>query len=40
MTVKFVYVDKETNKDVVKYNVFERRESDNSEKDWRICKLD
>lgn len=40
MTLKFVFVDPTNNKDVVKYNVFERRESDASEKDWRICKLE
>ncbi|CAK77647.1 unnamed protein product (macronuclear) [Paramecium tetraurelia] len=40
ITVKFNFIDPETKKDVVKYNVLERRESDSSEKDWRICKLD
>ncbi|CAD8074156.1 unnamed protein product [Paramecium sonneborni] len=40
ITVKFNFIDPETKKDVIKYNVLERRESDSSEKDWRICKLD
>lgn len=38
--MKFSFIDPETKKDVIKYNVLERRESDSSEKDWRICKLD
>jgi len=40
MTIKFCCVDEETNKDLVKFNVFERREADSSEKDWRICSLE
>ncbi|CAD8079179.1 unnamed protein product [Paramecium sonneborni] len=40
ITVKFNFIDPEKKKDVIKYKVLERRESDSSEKDWRICKLD
>lgn len=35
--MKYVFVDEATNKDVVKYNVLERREADSSENDWRFC---
>ena len=40
MTCKFSFNDKETKKDVVKYNVLERREADSNIKDWRICHID
>jgi len=38
--MKFVFMDPEINQEVVKYNVFERREVDPSPKDWRICHLE
>jgi hypothetical protein len=39
ITLRFHLVDAE-NRDVVRHNVFERREIDSSEKDWRICYLE
>ncbi|EAR94558.1 phosphatidylinositol 4-phosphate 5-kinase (macronuclear) [Tetrahymena thermophila SB210] len=40
VTCKFVYYDKLLGKEVAKFNVFERRESDTNQKDWRICHFD
>ena len=40
LTMKFICQDPELNKEVTKYNVFERREVDSSINDWRICHLD
>jgi len=40
ITTKFVFYDPELKQEVTKYNVFERRESDPSITDWRICHLE
>jgi hypothetical protein len=40
VTMKFVFQDPETKKEITKHNVFERREADNNIKDWRICYLE
>lgn len=39
MTLRFNFIDSD-NKDIVKHSVFERREADPLEKDWRICYLE
>jgi hypothetical protein len=40
MSVKFVYYDEELKKEFEGINIFERRESDASPKDWKICYLE
>lgn len=40
MTMKFQVKDEETGDILEKYNVFERRESDNDHRLWKICHLD
>ena len=40
ITLKYVFFDTESKKEVEKYNVLERRESDSSINDWRICYIE
>jgi hypothetical protein len=40
MTIKFIFLDEETSKDMTRFHVLERREADSSEKDWRFCHIE
>ena len=40
MTMTFTCKDQITNQEVQQINVFERRESDPSITDWRICHIE
>lgn len=39
ITCEFVYADPNNKKEIIRYNVFERRECDSEPNSWRICDI-